>query len=223
MLRLVYRDLFIYQKRNLIVLPLFSLLLVGFRGEWDSAESFALTAALIAMFGLTMTANTAFAFDDSCKFNQYLRATPASPANIVLSRYASCLLSSVMGVVCITLFTLLANLFSGPFPALRRTMALDLLSFLGILSSVALVCAVLMPVLFRVGYTKMRYLLMLIVLVIGAGTPVFLSSTGLQPLITKALTSIPELGMALLLFAVSLLALYGSARLAIAVFRKKEA
>lgn len=222
MLKLIFRDLFIYQRRNLIILPLFAVLFTFFIGQSPGPEGFTLALIIIAPFALTMTAYTAFAYDEASKFNRFLRATPATPETIVLSRYAACLLSAVSGAVFVMLFAAIANAAAVYYPVLQRDIALGMDVFMTWVIVLALYCAVLMPILFKFGYMKTKYPLMMMFIALSAGGPMILSSTGINRVLIGVLSSVSMTGGYIIFFIVSLLALYGSAKLSISIFRKKE-
>jgi len=221
MLRLIYRDLFIYQKRNLVVLPGFALLFVFFSQEFGYA-GMGLTMIMISVYALVMTAYTSFAYDETNKFNRFLRSAPIPSSTIILSRYASCVFSSIMGVVYVVIFSALANVAAVYNPALRRDMTMSMEVLLVWITMIAFVSAFLMPILFKFGYVKTKYPLMLLVIAVPASGPMILAAPNMNQGLTAALSVISGKNGYILIFILSLLAFLGSAALSITIFKRKE-
>lgn len=219
MLRLIYRDLFIYQKRNLILLPGFALMFIYLSKVSGAATpGLGMILIMISILSLTMTAYTAFAFDESNKFNRFLRSMPVPYTTIVLSRYSAGLLSSLMGSLYVILFAILSNLLFADKPSLKTEVSLPADAFFLLIIVLSLYSAILMTVLFKFGYTKTRYALLLVFVAIPATAPMLFA----QKNINQALTSFTGKGGIFLLMLLSLLILLLSALLSTTIIEKKE-
>lgn len=218
MLRLVYRDMFIYQRRNLVILPLFAVYFIFISRVWES-QNLPLVALTISVFAVTMILQTAFAYDETSKFNKFLRAMPVSPMTIALSRYLTCFGSALMGLVYVYLAAAIEIPLSsmGIIPIGKINITLSLETVLMWFVVVALVSSILVPVMFRFGYQKAKYpLLLLLCVSIGGG--IGLSSVELPSFLAGA----GSLGMIGILTAVTAIILYGSILLSANILAKQE-
>jgi hypothetical protein len=220
MFKLVFRDLFIYQRRNLIILPIFAVYFLFVFRPWEGGSLDAILIA-ISLFAVTMTTQTAFAYDEASKFNKYLRAMPISPQTIVLSRYATGFCTAAMGVICSILFSVIFSLFAPAFgmPGIRLMVSPEapLVCFI----AVALCTSLINPIVFRFGYQKSRYLLLLFFWgIIGTGGYIVASRISSIEGLIPADVSITS--WLLLLAAVLALCLYGSYRLSVRMLTRLE-
>jgi hypothetical protein len=219
MFKLIYRDLFIYQRRNLVILPLFALYFLFVFRVWEGG-SLDVILVIISSFAVTMTTQTAFAYDETSKFNKYLRAMPVSPRTIVLSRYATSFCSAAMGMALTILFgaafSLLAPAFGMPRP--RLTISPEALPLCFI--AVALWTSLTIPIVFRFGYQKSRYpLTFAFCATIAAGSAAFI----IAPEADKAIPAeFPLTGWLFLLAALLAVCLYGSYRLSVRILTRLE-
>lgn len=165
MLKLIYRDLFIYQTRNLIIMPAFALFFTF--GVFGTEQALLFSSmAIIALFGFTMTATTAFALDETTKFQKFLRATPISTHKIVLSRYLSCLLSGAAGAVIVIIYHAVASFIPGELGEAIAAKTFTFSELIILAAILALYSAVLMPIIFKFDYNKIRYFLILLYMLI---------------------------------------------------------
>ncbi len=215
MLRLVVRDLLFYQRRNLFILPFFAILGIVMM-KIGGTDAFAVAVAVISLFGFLMTAQTAFAYDEQSKCNRFLRALPIPPATLVVSRYVSCALFGLTGAALVYALAPIANLFDGV--AIDIGLSAVPLCFI----CMSVIGSVLMPVLFRFGYMKSKYPLMLAFIAISAGMPSLLMAGGVASVARTIVAALSGPGAVLLLLAIGALALVGSVWLSISILKKKE-
>lgn len=220
MLKLIHRDLFIYQGKNIYVLPFFAVFIICFLHMFEAASGFSNAIISMSLYAFFMTTQLTFGCDETTKFNRFLRATPISVKTIILSRYASCLLSAVVGVLMLFIFGILTNAVSVFYPALRNNMSvgIDLVLFCFILQIT--ICAILFPILFKFDYTKAKYPIMLLLIAAGSSLPMLISDAAVIGL--SSFISLMSTGMYLGLTALSIAVLYGSITLSIAIFKRKE-
>jgi hypothetical protein len=219
MFKLVFRDLFIYQRRNLFILPIFALYFLFVLKPWQGG-SLDIVLVIISAFAVTMTTQTAFAYDEASKFNKYLRAMPISPRTIALSRYVTSFCSAAMGIVAMLLFgaafTLLAPAFG--VSGIHLTVSPNALPLCFI--TVALCASLIIPIVFRFGFQKSRYPMMLFLgVTIAAGSAV----SSLIPSLDRAIpVNMSITSWLFLLAGVLAVCLYGSYRLSVRVLTKME-
>jgi ABC-2 type transport system permease protein len=220
MLKLIYKDFFICQGKNIYVLPLFAVMIIAQMQMFEVVSMFPLVIISMSLFAFTMTAERTFSCDETSKFNRFLRATPVSAKAVVLSRYASCLLSAVIGVLLLIAVGIITNAVSAFYPSLWKNISVDIDSLLLCLAVLILVCAILFPILFRFGYTKAKYPLMLLIIAIGSSVPMLVSDAANERLID--FLSFMSTGKYLVFVIVCLVLLYGSITLSIAILKRKE-
>lgn len=178
MLRLLVRDIFIYQKRNFIVLPLLSIYMLFIMVySANSYSGIGAAAMVISTFAAIMIAQTAFAYDEAYKANKFMRALPASTYKIVTSRYLSAFCSAGMGILCVYVFSFLLNALSGSIDGINPVKVDFSPSVLLSCAGVVLpVCSISIPALYKFGYIKAKYPLMLATIVLIAGVPALLET-----------------------------------------------
>lgn len=220
MRKLIYRDLFFYLGKQLFNLPVFALLFIFIMQMFKVNTGFALSIITMSLLGVTLTAQFTFQCDESSKFNRFLRATPISVKSIILSRYASCLLSGIMGGLLLFVAGFLINMVSVFYPLLRMELSIDFNVLLICIIILALICAILLPLLYRYGYTKAKYILMFLIIALGSSAPMLLSDSVNNKWIK--IMSHMSTGGYLIIIAFSLFILYGSTILSIAIFNRKE-
>lgn len=216
MLRLTYRDLFIYQRVNLITLVgltvyFFFILAIG------SGIPVGFVAAASGSYGILMICMTGFAYDESYKSNKFNRALPISSLNIVLSRVISCACSSLMGFAISYIVALLFNLsarLSGAFAPVE--IAISIGSVCIWIALGALITAIVLPPMYKFGSTKVRYPMMLLLMLVIVGVSVISSNETAKGIIETLA------GNGILAAALALLLLAGSVWLSSRILTNKE-
>ncbi|ADY55959.1 hypothetical protein Sgly_1661 [Syntrophobotulus glycolicus DSM 8271] len=223
MLRLIVRDLFMYQRNNFFVLIGFALLNTFLLRQGDSGVmGFTICLLGMSLFAFTMTAQTTLYYDELSKSNRFFRAMPIPPSSIVRSRYASCFLSAAMGILALYIVAALVNVASLFYPFLYREVIFNIDLLILCLAAVLIFCAALLPLLFKFGYMKSKYPLMLLFIALASCMPMALSSGTQTQKELPFLSFLPTIGTSGIVFILALLALYGSIRLSMAIFARKE-
>lgn len=219
MLRLTYRDLFIYQRRNLIIFPLFGVYFIAiFLFMAEQQYPFVALAIALSLYGILMVSQTAFSYDESTRFNKFVRALPVSATRIVFSRYLSCIFFSLLGFAWMLILGYAARWLSGVLGKGYIDMTITVESIIIWLSAVALFPALLIPPLYKFGYMKSRYVLMLLIIVLIAGLPSLLS--GAVPQVLDVLNMLSS--NFILLFAAAAVLFCASVFLSARILRNKE-
>lgn len=222
MLRLIARDLFIYQKRHWIGLSGAALVIVLLMRLAEPAAAFPVSMLIISLVALTMTAQIGFVYDEMFKSNIFLRSLPISPATLVLSRYGSCLIAALSGGMIVVMLTAFIKAISHFYPAWGMDFRFIDGAWVACLVIVLLFCAILLPIVFRFGYVKVKYpLIFLFAFLATAGRTLYADMQNSQWW-TALQSSAPAALVYLLLLLISLLLLYGSIKLSLAIFSKKE-
>lgn len=220
MLKLIFRDVFIYQGKNLFVLPLLALIVIFQMQMFGADTSISLAIIAVSLFAMLMATQLTFSCDETSKFNRFIRATPISAKTVVLSRYASCLLSAAFGVIITFVLAILTNIASAIYPPLWRSITVDVDMILICVNVSLLICAILFPWLFRFGYAKTKYPLMLFLIGAGSSIPMLVSDTANQGF-GEVLSSMSTGGY-LLLTILSLICFYGSIMLSTIIYKRQE-
>lgn len=219
MKQLIFRDLFIYQRRNYIVLAIFSLIWASLHKE--EASMLIATCIFFSLFEMVMTMNTTFSYDETDKSNRFLRALPATAFEVVFARYLSLLCAGLIGAAIGMVPGVVMGLISRngmlSIPAESVTMMLVFVSVM------LLFCAVGLPVTYRFTYMKTRYIWMVVYIcfaMVGA------KATTNGALMRKAVSALSFLfGTALGISMVTLisLALFAASMwLSVRIFKAKE-
>lgn len=163
MKRLILKDFLNLKLTTLLLIPCYGLWAIGsgyFTFNTPSESMVSLTS--IGIISFLLIGRSAFYYDETSTFDKYLSAMPIPKFTIVASRYMVCLLTSILGIFS---STLLAKLYlsQSSIPAGSITVA-----FLVNL----LFMAILMPPLYRFGYLKSRYILMIITILAITLAPV---------------------------------------------------
>jgi len=221
MLRLVYRDLFIYQKRNLIVLFAFSIFF-AFNFYGNLASGLFPSMLVLAFLGFTMMSATAFIYDEASKFNNFIRATPLSAFKAVLSRYISCLISAGLGALLLLFFSLIRSIFSADIGLESIAFSVSFGEILLLMSLLFLAISIVMPVVFRFSYTPTKYVLsFLLLLVIFLGMNV--GNSRISGALSSIIFSLSSSGFIFpVIFIVSAIIMFFSLKLSAFIFSKKE-
>lgn len=125
-------------------------------------------ANFFLMFFLMLTITT-FSYDSSSKWELYAMSFPVGRKRIVLSKYVLALILTLAGFLVSALLTLLTCLGQGSWEGL----AAQGLSALLVASGGLITLSVVMPLVFRFGAEKSRFLMMLIFIIPWIGLSVF--------------------------------------------------
>lgn len=220
MLKLIQRDLFIYQGKNTYVICVAVALFITLLYVIGAGAGLSNGLISIALYMFFITTQQTFGCDEATKFNRFLRATPVSAKTIVISRYASCLLSAVTGIASLLIIGVFANASSGFYPALRNDMGTRVDIILLCLILLVMICAVLFPVLFKFGFSKAKYPLMLLVIAAGSTYPLLISNAAAETF--NGFLSMITIGMYSGFAALSIAAIFSSIAFSIAIVKRKE-
>lgn len=216
MLRLVAKDVFIYQRRNFVAFLFLAIYLLVMLTFSANSFPFSFLASLISVYGAIIVCQTAFAYDDSYKANKFIRALPISPMQIVLARYISAFVTAVIAFVISILAGLLFNLIAPLTGHGPVDLSFDLGSVLIWFSLVSVACAFLVPALYKFGYVKARYPLMILIIALFALMPTAMQS----PAVGKIINTVR--GNSFIMLALSAALLTGSIFLSRRVLIRQE-
>ncbi len=224
MLRLMVKDVFMLQRRNFVIIPLFSLYL-AILSMSQALGVFGVGAAMAAMaqMSILMVSQAAFGYDEQSKFDVFLNAMPVKKSRIVLSRYLTCVVSALMGALWVFVLMLLLWAVSAATGLFTVDFGISADALLLWLPMSAVVTALIVPLLFKFGYMKARYFFTLLIAGTAASIPMLISMT--SDWSSGSLLELTSLSPALLFIlsllggAVLLVLSYG---ISVAVYRKKQ-
>lgn len=220
MLKLVQRDLFIYQGKNTYVICVAVALSITLLYVIGAGTGLSNGIFSIALYMFFITTQQTFGCDEATKFNRFLRATPVSANTIVMSRYVSCISSALMGIVTLFVVGVIANTASVFYPALQNDVGSRIDVILLCVISLVTICSFLFPVLFRFGFTKAKYPLMLLVVAAGSTYPLLISDAAASAF--NSFLSMISVWMYVGYAVLAAALLCGSYALSVAVVKRKE-
>ena len=173
----------------------------------------------ITVFLSVMLTLTSFSYDDAAKWDQLALSMPLQRRDIVKSKYLLLLISAGGGVVLSLLISLIASVF---------TQQLDMLTMFATIGATLLIAvlifSIILPLVYKLGVEKMRFLMIGCILV-----PVILVTVG-AAILQQMHVAMPSDEVMNKLFFVALcaspfilaLALFFSYRAAVKIFNKKD-
>lgn len=209
MIGLIRKDFYTLRKNLFII----ALLAVFYAALGLRMEDMGFLAGFLVVIAMTISTNL-FYMDESCHFDAYAVRSPLSRAQIVLARYLSAGLLALIGAVCGFASLLLPALISGRRPEPLEWIVLAVISVCGLV-----LLALLLPLLYRFGAERGRYISFLllllplgVVLLLGDRLPDTPAAPG-GPVVQA---------LPLLLAAASVLIIALSLLVSIRIYRKKE-
>lgn len=149
MMNLIKKEFLIQKKYFLYFLPYSLFMLIIFS---SSSQEMAQSAYMVAAVGVTyMFIQYSCAIEDQNKSERILNSLPISRKKIVLSKYGSIILFSILSA---SVLGLLGTLALNLTPINIRKMALE--DIIGIFSVTWILAAIYLPVYFKFGYIKAK-------------------------------------------------------------------
>lgn len=210
MIGLIKKDFYVIQKymRTMSLLVLFYAAIQFVQPESQYVTSVITFLGVIIMF-------TIVAYDEQSKWDTYAKALPLSSKEIVLARYQSAMILIVICGVMSFLMGIIFNILMNPKPFEQWVLPIWL-----IIGIVILLDALLMPVMYKFGIEKSRFVLMGVVVV-----PMVLTAAISKSFDLSAFESIKESTIVALMIAfpfVCILLFVASYFVSVSVFDKKE-
>jgi len=169
---LIIKDLFALRKQGKMIL----MIAVFYTIFSVFTKNISMLGAMIALL-CTMMPITTMSFDEYCKWDRYALAMPVSGKTIVLSKYVLGLLLTLAGLVVISAASIGIVIITGEMPV---SDALFTCFCIGVISLA--LQSVLLPILFKFGVEKGRFLLL----------PVFLIPAAVIFLLSKLGFTLPD-------------------------------
>lgn len=154
---LLMKDFWVVSKqvRTYIILGVFY---VGYSYLMKEATMIITTGALMSV----LTAMNSFGYDEKCKWDNFALTMPISRKMIVTGKYLFSLIMCVLTtVICAIIAAIVLFISGNPVNVLQ-----DILVSAGlVVSMVAFVLAIMLPIIFKVGVEKARYAMMAVIIV----------------------------------------------------------
>lgn len=218
MFSLILKDFLIQKKTLLFSFAYILILIYIFQGI-----EYVIFPVCIGAFTYILM-STACAHDDKNKADIMLNSLPLKRENIVLARYFSIYVFTLVGTVAYWLITNIIVMINLPVDVYPITIS----GFFGAIYAVTLINSIYFPVYFKVGYIKSRILnlIMFFALFFGLSNLIeFLKSNQSNPFIYKTMelfNGLSDVKMGLILSAILIAILLISFTLSIVFYRNRE-
>lgn len=167
---LIIKDIYALKQQGKILL----VLLVFYAVYSVMFDNLSMLAAMIVLLCVMMPITT-MAYDEKSKWEKYALAMPVERKTMVLSKYVFALMAELIGVIIVTILSLIIVFFTGE---MKLNEALIMILAIGGVGLFFL--AIILPLLFQFGVEKAR-LIILIVIFIPSLLAMMLSQLGMSP------------------------------------------
>lgn len=218
MLSLILKDVII-QKKSFVWALVY---LIFFIFVFQSLGGTMYIAAVVAFVYLLVSG--AFAYDDKYKSDIMLNSLPIKRENIVMAKYISMFVYTILGIITFTLISYIIPILNIPLKTYPVTLEVIVEAILG----VCLMNSIFFPLMFKLGYTKAKVANIVLFFIFFFGLPILVnnavsnSNINFPPFISNLFKNQSSETMFLGMIIFALVILFLSFMLSIKLYKKRE-
>ncbi|KNZ41477.1 ABC-2 transporter permease [Acetobacterium bakii] len=188
MLKLIWRDLHVYQRKNMASLIFTALIYMVIYNFWPYENGLLLVMILVFITFCDNALSVAFSLDDIYKFNRYIVSLPTKRETMVFSRFLSSYLVGCLGIIVLFIFQIIMTY------ATRNTVntsffdSMSLNKFLFCFGSINIYCAIIFTLRNKFGVKKLKLLFNVVYIIFFLSLSLLVSQGSMNalPLIMKS-------------------------------------